>query len=192
MKLFNPKRIKYTALFLSKNNEIQCVPLLCLSSRFMTYVQSFVLSKLSLKKKKTLKLGSWSKYLLIIILLKGWSVIKKFYPDDRCCYIVFLLFWIFFPELSSSKVLQLIEETHLLSFFCSHNSFSSYSIYHWRSHRLYQWISHRCYEWSGHSCHQSRRKSIFLFFFISCFDVLSKIPIILPKAIRRNPQIELF
>ena len=32
------------------NNETQYVPLLCLSSRFMTYAPSFILGKLSLKK----------------------------------------------------------------------------------------------------------------------------------------------
>ena len=52
-----PKELKYTALFLSKNNVTQCVPLLFLSSRFTTYVQSFVLSKLTLEKT-ALNLGS--------------------------------------------------------------------------------------------------------------------------------------
>ena len=45
-----PKESKYTATFLSINNEAQCVPLLCLSSRFMTYAPSFILGKLSLEK----------------------------------------------------------------------------------------------------------------------------------------------
>ena len=32
-----PKELKYKAVSLSINNEIQCVALLCLLSRFMTY-----------------------------------------------------------------------------------------------------------------------------------------------------------
>ena len=45
-----PKKSKYTAVFLSINNETQCVPLLCLSSRFMANAPSFILGKLSLEK----------------------------------------------------------------------------------------------------------------------------------------------
>ena len=45
-----PKELKYTAVFPSINNETQCVPLLCLSSRFFTYVPSFILGKMSLEK----------------------------------------------------------------------------------------------------------------------------------------------
>ena len=45
-----PKELKYTAVFLSKNNEIQCVSLVCLLSIFMTYVPSFIIGKLSLEK----------------------------------------------------------------------------------------------------------------------------------------------
>ena len=46
-----PKESKYTAVFLSMNTEAQCVPLLYLSLRFMTYVPSFTVGKLSLEKK---------------------------------------------------------------------------------------------------------------------------------------------
>ena len=52
-----PKESKYAAVFLSINNETQCVPLLCLSSRFMTYAPSFNLGKSSLEKTP-LNLGS--------------------------------------------------------------------------------------------------------------------------------------
>ena len=45
-----PKESKYIAAFSSINNEIQCVSLLCLSSRFMTYASTFILAKLSLEK----------------------------------------------------------------------------------------------------------------------------------------------
>ena len=41
---------KYSAIFLSINNKTQCVPLLFLSSRFMTYVPSFSIDKLCLEK----------------------------------------------------------------------------------------------------------------------------------------------
>ena len=48
---------KYTAAFLSINNETQCVSLLFLSSRFMTYAPSFILGKTFLEKTP-LNLGS--------------------------------------------------------------------------------------------------------------------------------------
>ena len=51
------KRLKYTTVFLSINNETQCVPLLCLSSEFMTYLLPFNLGILSLEKTP-LQLGS--------------------------------------------------------------------------------------------------------------------------------------
>ena len=41
---------KYTAVFLSINNETQCIPLLFSSVKFMTYAPSFILSKLSFEK----------------------------------------------------------------------------------------------------------------------------------------------
>ena len=44
------KEFNSKAVLLSINNETQCVPLLCLSSRFMTYALSFILDKLSLEK----------------------------------------------------------------------------------------------------------------------------------------------
>ena len=52
-----PKKSKYTAVFLSINNETECVPFLCWSSRFMTYAPSIILGKLSLEKTP-LNLGS--------------------------------------------------------------------------------------------------------------------------------------
>ena len=61
---------KYTVVFFSINNETQCVLLLCLSSRFMTYALPFILGKLSLEKTP-LNLGLQLKCLLILILLKG-------------------------------------------------------------------------------------------------------------------------
>ena len=45
-----PKESKYTAKFLSINNETQCFPLLFLSSKFNTYAPSFILDKLFLEK----------------------------------------------------------------------------------------------------------------------------------------------
>ena len=50
-----PKESKYTVL--SINNEAQCVHLLLLSSRFVTYAPSFILGKLFLEKMP-LNLGS--------------------------------------------------------------------------------------------------------------------------------------
>ena len=52
-----PKESKYTVVFLLINNETQCVSLLFLLSKFMTYVPSFILGKLSLEKTP-LNLGS--------------------------------------------------------------------------------------------------------------------------------------
>ena len=54
-------------------------PLLCLSSRFMTYAPSFILGKLSLEEAP-LNLGSLLKYLVISVLIKGWSGTKNIYP----------------------------------------------------------------------------------------------------------------
>ena len=51
------KESKYTADFLSINNETQCIPLLCLSSRLTTYTPSFTLVKLCFDKAQ-LNLGS--------------------------------------------------------------------------------------------------------------------------------------
>ena len=45
-----PEESKYTTLFLSMNTKTQCVFLIYLSLRFMTYAPSIILSKLSLKK----------------------------------------------------------------------------------------------------------------------------------------------
>ena len=80
--------MKVQVIRLSINNETQCVPLLCLSSTFMTYILSFILDKLSFEKTP-LNLGSYLKHLATLIMLKGWSRTKKNYP---CYYILFLLF----------------------------------------------------------------------------------------------------
>ena len=72
---------------LSINNETNCFPLLCFSSRFILYAPSFILGQLFLDKTP-LKLGSQLEYLIILILLKGWSVTKNFY---LCCYVLFAL-----------------------------------------------------------------------------------------------------
>ena len=45
-----PKESKYTTTFLSINNETQYVPLLCFSSRLITFAPSFILGKLFLEK----------------------------------------------------------------------------------------------------------------------------------------------
>ena len=45
------KESKYTAVFLLINDKTQCVPLIFLSSKFMTYAPSFILSKLFLEKR---------------------------------------------------------------------------------------------------------------------------------------------
>ena len=54
------KESKYTAVFVLLINKTQCVSLLCLSSRFMTYAPSFLLGKLILQKP-LLNLGCWLK-----------------------------------------------------------------------------------------------------------------------------------
>ena len=72
---------------LSINNETNCFPLLCFSSRFILYAPSFILGQLFLDKTP-LKLGSRLEYLIILILLNRWSVTKNFY---LCCYSLFAL-----------------------------------------------------------------------------------------------------
>ena len=44
------KESRHAAVLLSIKNETQCVPLLCLSRRFITYAPSFILSKLFIDK----------------------------------------------------------------------------------------------------------------------------------------------
>ena len=51
-----PKESKYPAIFLSINNEKQCVPLLCLSSGSITYAPFYILGKLPLEET-SLNLG---------------------------------------------------------------------------------------------------------------------------------------
>ena len=86
-----PKESNYTAVFLSINKETHCVPLLCLSLRFIAFAPSFFLGKLYFEKAP-LNLGSLLEHLVILILLRGWSGTKRFYPYNPCFYIFFLLF----------------------------------------------------------------------------------------------------
>ena len=56
-----PKEKKYRAAFLSKNNEIQCFTLLCLSLRFMTHAlyslyASFILGKNTMKHRLVIEI----------------------------------------------------------------------------------------------------------------------------------------
>ena len=78
-----PKESKYTTVFLSINNETQCVPLLFLPLKFMTYTLSFVLGKLFLEKtpintgifemiKKSLK------YFIISILQQNKKILSTY------------------------------------------------------------------------------------------------------------------
>ena len=85
-----PKESNYKAVLLSITNETQGVDLLCLSLRFMTFALSFILDKLPFKKTP-LNLGSYLKYLVISILLKGWSRTKICHPCDK--YYIILLLW---------------------------------------------------------------------------------------------------
>ena len=84
------KESKYKAVFLLINNKTQCVPFLCLSSRFMTYAPSCILGKLS-PEQTPLNLVSSFKYLVILILLKGLSRTKNFDPIDLYYYILCVL-----------------------------------------------------------------------------------------------------
>ena len=93
-----------------------------LSSRFVTYGLSFILGKFCLEKTP-LNFGSSLKYLVMSILLKGWSGTKKFYP-----YFLFLLFLLLFQQqllllkkvkvvpLELPKKLTKHQEIHLLFF----------------------------------------------------------------------------
>ena len=82
------KETKYTAVFLSINIEIKCVSLLCLSLRLLAYASFFILGKFSLSKKTPLNLSLLLKYLVILVLFKGWNRTKKFYP---CYYNILFL-----------------------------------------------------------------------------------------------------
>ena len=53
----------------------------------MTYGPFFILGKLS-REKIPLNLGLYLKYLLILIMLKGWCGTKHFYPCDPYYYIL--------------------------------------------------------------------------------------------------------
>ena len=64
-----PKESKYRVVFLAINNKTQYVPLLFLSSRFVTYAPYFIISKL-IFEKTLLNLGSWLKQLVTLILFK--------------------------------------------------------------------------------------------------------------------------
>ena len=134
---------KYTTAFLSINGETQCVTLLCLSSKFMTYA-SFFYSKWIISQRNAIKPR------FVIEILKRWSRIQKNYPYH---YIHFLFLQLLFPELSSLKAMLIIVNVS----------------YQWRSHRLYQWRSQSCYQWSIHRCYGSPKKSIFLFFLFHVF-----------------------
>ena len=113
-----PKESNYTAAFLSINSKNQCVLLLFLSLRFMTYAPSFVLGKLYLEKTP-LNLGSKLKCSVISILLKIWCGTKNVYACDPYYYILFLLLQHFFqstyfPILKQLKLLITYQEIHLL------------------------------------------------------------------------------
>ena len=62
----------------------------------MTFALSFILGKLSLEKTP-LNLGPKLKYLVLFILIKGWSGTKKFYLRDSHYNIFFLLLQHLFP-----------------------------------------------------------------------------------------------
>ena len=87
--LFNTSRGVYSI------PKTKCAPLFCFSSKFLIYAPSFLLLKLSLRKR-SLNLSSWLKYLVISILLKEWSRTKHFYPYDTYYYILFQLSWLLF------------------------------------------------------------------------------------------------
>ena len=57
IQLYFSQEIIKPAVFLSMNNEAQCIPLLSLSSRFIKYTSSFILGKFFIEKT-SLSLGS--------------------------------------------------------------------------------------------------------------------------------------
>ena len=64
-----PKESKYRAMFPPINNKTQYVPLLLLSSRFITYAPYFTVSNFFFEKTP-LNLGFWLKRLVTLILFK--------------------------------------------------------------------------------------------------------------------------
>ena len=79
-------------------------------------IHSIFYSRSIIPCKGPLNLGLWLKYLVNSILVIGWSGTKNVYPYDPLCYILFLLLWLFFPELSSLKIILITEETCLVFF----------------------------------------------------------------------------
>ena len=78
-----PKDLEYTAIFLSINNETQCIPLICLSLTFMFFPLFYVNRMNSIKPEFVFKMLSK--------MLKGWSRTKIFCPFDPYHYILFML-----------------------------------------------------------------------------------------------------
>ena len=83
-----PQKSKYTAMFVSINNETQCAPLLYLSSRFTTYTPSFILGKLSLEKTP-LNLGSLLKINMDHVSLVFVPSVFFDFPVNFICGIAF-------------------------------------------------------------------------------------------------------
>ena len=104
------------------------------------------------------------KYLVILILLKQGTRIKKFDPYDQCYYIILCLLFLEFWLLKTMLIWEEIPLLVLCLFL-----WIRYSIYQRRRHRLYQWRSHTCYQSSSRRCHRSPKKTTFLFFFFFSF-----------------------
>ena len=71
-----PKELKWTAVFQSRYNETECILLLCLSLRSITYTPSFTLCKLSLVKTPLKR-----RFIIEIVTryrLKDWAELKLF------------------------------------------------------------------------------------------------------------------
>ena len=71
------KESKYTAVFLLINDKTQCAPLIFLSSKFMTYDPSFILSKLFLEKSKAMSVKLMFALIVTFYLTKTETGIKK-------------------------------------------------------------------------------------------------------------------
>ena len=133
-----PKESKCRVVFLSINYQTQCVSLLCLSSGIKTYIRFFILGK------TPLIVGSWLKYLIIFILLKGWRRAKNFYPHESCYYVPFLLSWYLYLLLwLLFLLLQLLSQIYsqiqllITVKFC----FLVFFLFHYE-----QWRRHRCHQ----------------------------------------------
>ena len=118
------KKSKYTAIFLLINNETQCVPLLFLTLKFMTYAPSFILGTLRREIFACIYLRESFFFLVFRVDLTSWIGYPRIFCEDLFSRILVLsMFYIFwFILIFSWFLLQVVV--------CeSRNSYPNFSIF---------------------------------------------------------------